>query len=225
MPTPVSRTVRPRQSADRRSATSRAARLTSPAAVNLIALPSRLRQIWRIRPGSPRSPVGTSGSISSRSARPLSRARGATMAITRSRTVLRSKSMLSSSSRPASIRDRSRMSLMIVSRDSAESSTAAPNSRCSSDSGVSSSSRVMPMTPFIGSRISWLMVAKNSDLASLARSAVRARLRHRSSSRCSAAASLAIGGLASGTSTRVGPSTGMAWSSPATARREWPLFP
>ena len=29
----------------------------------------------------------------------------------------------------------------------------------------------MPMTPFIGSRISWLMVARNTDLASLARSA------------------------------------------------------
>ena len=27
------------------------------------------------------------------------------------------------------------------------------------------------MTPFIGSRISWLMVARNTDLASLARSA------------------------------------------------------
>ena len=38
-------------------------------------------------------------------------------------------------------------------------------SRCSAVSGVSSSSRVMPMTPFIGVRISWLMLARNSDLS------------------------------------------------------------
>ncbi len=224
MPTPVSRTVRPRQSSAGRSATRRTWRLTSPAAVNLIALPSRLRQIWRIRPGSPRSTVGTSGSISSRSAKPLSRARGATIAVTRSRTVLRSKSMQSSSSRPASIRDRSRMSLMIVSRASPESSTASTKSRCSLDSGVSSSSRVIPMTPFMGSRISWLMVARNSDFASLARAAAEAWLRHRSSSWCSAAASPCTGGPASGTSPRVGPSTGMAWSSPATLAGNGPCF-
>ena len=32
----------------------------------------------------------------------------------------------------------------------------------------------MPMTPFIGVRISWLMVARNSDLARVALSAARA---------------------------------------------------
>ena len=39
-------------------------------------------------------------------------------------------------------------------------------------SGVSSSSPVMPMTPFIGVRISWLMVARKFGLG------VRRRLRH-----------------------------------------------
>ena len=44
-------------------------------------------------------------------------------------------------------------------------------SRCSSVSGVSSSRLVMPMTPFMGVRISWLIVARNADFASAACSA------------------------------------------------------
>ena len=57
---------------------------------------------------------------------------------------------------------------MIVTSASPASSTASTYSRCSLLSGVSSSTRVMPMTPFIGSRISWLMVARNRDFASFA---------------------------------------------------------
>ena len=45
------------------------------------------------------------------------------------------------------------------------------SSRWSASSWVSSSSPVMPMTPFIGVRISWLIVARNALLASLAASA------------------------------------------------------
>ena len=45
------------------------------------------------------------------------------------------------------------------------------NSRCCGSSSVSSSSSVMPMTPFIGVRISWLMLARNSLLARFAASA------------------------------------------------------
>ena len=44
-------------------------------------------------------------------------------------------------------------------------------SRWSSVSGVSSSSPLMPMTAFIGVRISWLIVARKALLASLAASA------------------------------------------------------
>ena len=54
---------------------------------------------------------------------------------------------------------------------SAEASTVVRYSRCSGVSSVSSSSSVMPMTPFIGVRISWLMLARNSLLARLADSA------------------------------------------------------
>ena len=44
-------------------------------------------------------------------------------------------------------------------------------SRCSSDRSVSSSRLVVPMMPFIGVRISWLMLARKFDFASFASSA------------------------------------------------------
>ena len=63
------------------------------------------------------------------------------------------------------------MSLITRSSASAEDLTMPRYSRCSSSSGVSSSSSVVPITPFIGVRISWLMLARKSDLARLAASA------------------------------------------------------
>ena len=68
------------------------------------------------------------------------------------------------SSPPASILEKSRMSLMTPAgtpptRDLGELRAARSSASCSS------SSSVMPITPFIGVRISWLMVARKSDLA------------------------------------------------------------
>ena len=60
---------------------------------------------------------------------------------------------------------------MIVRRASPESRMVAVKSRCYSFSGVSRSSPLMPMTAFIGVRISWLIVARNELFASLAASA------------------------------------------------------
>ena len=60
---------------------------------------------------------------------------------------------------------------MINSSDSPEFRTVSKKVRCWTLSGVSSSSSVKPSTPFIGVRISWLMLARNSDLALLAFSA------------------------------------------------------
>ena len=72
---------------------------------------------------------------------------------------------------PASIFEKSRMSLMRVSSDSPDAWTMSRYSRCSlRELGVEHSS-VMPMMPFIGVRISWLMLARNSLLARLAASA------------------------------------------------------
>ena len=63
------------------------------------------------------------------------------------------------------------MSLITLSSDSAGDLTMSQIFRCSRSSSVSSSSSVMPMMPFIGVRISWLMFARNSLLARLAASA------------------------------------------------------
>ena len=70
---------------------------------------------------------------------------------------------------------------MMPSSESAEICTISRYSRCSGDSSVSSASSVMPMTPFIGVRISWLMLARNSLLARLAASAASRACRSASS--------------------------------------------
>jgi hypothetical protein len=60
------------------------------------------------------------------------------------------------------------MSLMTTSRASLESWTVWVYSRCSASREVSSSSSVIPMTAFMGVRISWLIAARNADLAVVA---------------------------------------------------------
>ena len=54
------------------------------------------------------------------------------------------------------------MSLMIVSSESALPAIVCVKSRCFGVISVSSSKSVMPMIPFIGVRISWLILARNS---------------------------------------------------------------
>ena len=67
---------------------------------------------------------------------------------------------------------------MIDSSDSPELRTVSGTSRAARGSeAVSSSSSVMPSTPFIGVRISWLMLARNSLLARLAPSATSLAIR------------------------------------------------
>ena len=62
---------------------------------------------------------------------------------------------------------------MMVSSASPLWRTISAYSRCSSVSAVSSRSPLIPMTAFIGVRISWLIVARKALLASLAASASR----------------------------------------------------
>ena len=83
----------------------------------------------------------------------------------------KSKSSISKASLPASILEKSRMSLMTVSSVSALARIVSANSRCSASRLVSSSRLVMPITPFIGVRISWLIFARNSLFARAADSA------------------------------------------------------
>ena len=82
----------------------------------------------------------------------------------------------SSSSLPASILEKSRMSLRIDSSESADDLTMFWYSRCSAVRSVLSSSSVMPRMPFIGVRISWLILARKLLLAPLAASAAFLRL-------------------------------------------------
>ena len=63
------------------------------------------------------------------------------------------------------------MSLMTVNSASAEDLTIREYSRCSEVRSVSNTRSVMPMTPFIGVRISWLILARNSLLDRFAASA------------------------------------------------------
>ncbi len=75
------------------------------------------------------------------------------------------------------------MSLTIVSSDAAWLRIMSRHSACGGVSGPSSASSVMPMMPFIGVRISWLMLARNSLFARFADSAA-ARARAVASSAC-----------------------------------------
>ena len=79
--------------------------------------------------------------------------------------------MCSRRSLPASPFEKSRMSLITESSSCAERFTVSASLRWRGASGVSSSRSVIPITPFIGVRISWLMLARNCDFERLASSA------------------------------------------------------
>jgi len=98
---------------------------------------------------------------------------------------LRLKGTDSSTSFPAWILEKSRMSFITVRSPIAESEMASTYSFCSGYRSVVKSSSVMPITPFMGVRISWLMLAKNSLFARLALSADFLASRNRSSVRVS----------------------------------------
>ena len=98
-----------------------AARPLRPRSVNLMALPTRLTRICRSRPGSPDEHRRARRARCGRPAPAPSRAPAApAVFIVSPRLSRRSKSIGSSSSLPASILEKSRMSLMIASSDSAE---------------------------------------------------------------------------------------------------------
>ena len=98
-----------------RPAAARTATSTCRAAVNLSPLPIRLTSTWRSRVGSPRTTSGA-GRRARTQLRPRSAACGANSGAPGRRRPRTEKSTCSSSSRPASIREKSRMSLMMLSR-------------------------------------------------------------------------------------------------------------
>ena len=115
---------------------------------------------------------GTLRATSLRSSRPFSPACNASVLSVNSKQSRRSKSIASKSIFPASIFEKSRMSLMRKRKASVEIITASRYSRCSGVSSVSRASSVIPIIPFRGVRISWLILARNSLLARLAASAI-----------------------------------------------------
>ena len=146
---------------------------TSPLSVNLMALFSRLISTCRKRETSLMMAAGTSGPTSSARSRFLAAAGVDSRSIAPSRHSRRSKAVVSSSILPASIFEKSRMSLMIVSSASPLVRIISANSCCCGSSFVFSSSPLIPMIAFIGVRISWLMVARKALFAWLAASASR----------------------------------------------------
>ncbi len=89
--------------------------VTWPRSVNLTALLMRLLRIWPMRSGSPTKPCGTSGPTLMRSSRSFSETFCPTKVETLSSTSSSQKGTCSTVSLPASIFEKSRMSLMMPS--------------------------------------------------------------------------------------------------------------
>jgi len=104
---------------------------------------------------------------------PLSAARWRCSATTSSMVSRRSNSSASSTSLPASILEKSSTASMTTRSDSPDRWMIDTRRRCLSSSAVFSSSSAVGSTPFMGVRISWLMVARKRDFAWVASSAMR----------------------------------------------------
>ncbi len=168
MPMPVSVTANRTSQRPSSSGRAESATRTSPRGVNLTALLSRLRSTWRVRPRSPTSASGVPSAIEERSASPCRAAMEPMISRLSSSTSRRTKGARSTVSRLDSMREKSRMSLISSSRASPLTWMACTYSRWRGSREVPASRSAMPMTPFIGVRISWLMLARNSLLARLA---------------------------------------------------------
>ena len=102
-----------------------------PESVNFSALPSKLVRICLIRPGSLRTVTAVLACRSKWNSSPLARARNEKADPTSFSTDIRSKGIDSTVILPASIFDKSRMSLMITSSPSADCLTSWAYSFCS----------------------------------------------------------------------------------------------
>jgi hypothetical protein len=167
---PVSRTSNRKRARPSPSGRLETATATPPSWVNLSPLPTRLSSTCLSRVGSPLTIGGECSSSSKASPSPRSRACGSVSWRTRSRTSGTEKSIRSSSSPPASTREKSRMSLMTASRWRPESRIASTWRRSLSGRSAAASRSAMPSTPVSGVRISWLIAARNSALARAASS-------------------------------------------------------
>ena len=143
----------------------------------MTALSRRLTRIWRSRVASLSIRAGTAGSTRQPIASPLRAAWAASRPTASSTHWRRANGNASMTSFPASIFEKSRMSFNKASSDSPLLRIVPTYSRCSGVSREPARTLVMPMTAFMGVRISWLMLARNSVLNRLARSASSLALR------------------------------------------------
>ena len=143
-----------------------------PRSVNLRALPTRLNRIWRTRVGIADQRVVGAGDRSRRRASapsPIGLPAGTCRRRPRPGRTARTRSPPAPAGRPRSSRSRAvvddaqqRLRRLADGRDGAALRAVEP---------CRSSTSIMPSTPFIGVRISWLMVARKVDFAWLAASA------------------------------------------------------
>ncbi len=132
----------------------------SPRSVNFTALLNKLESTCRSFGGSPWIWMAASGSIVQRRFSPFSNALFAWSSLACSIDSSMGRSRISNSILPASIFEKSRMSFMRASRSFALFWAILRYLRFSF-SRCGSSRWSMPIIPFIGVRISWLMVARN----------------------------------------------------------------
>ncbi len=170
MPTPVSCTSkRTRRAPSGPSCTVRPTS-TPPSWVNFTALPIRLNRAWRMRTGSARI-QGSSAWTDACSCKPFRSASGRSIRTTLSTVSPMSIGSGESSRRPASILEKSMTSLSSCASIWPQATAWSSSPRPSSERASRSSRCSTPSTPFIGVRISWLMLARNCDFASVAASA------------------------------------------------------
>ena len=172
MPMPVSCTTKQSVTRFDVAASRRTRSLTPPRSVNLIALESRLVRIWLRRVASPSSAPGRSSGASISKAIPLASACTAITSVSSFSRLRRLNAARSTINSPASIFDRSSTLLSTTSSDLLASLIFARKASCCSFSDVCPSRYDRPITAFIGVRISWLMLARNSLLARFACSAL-----------------------------------------------------
>ena len=137
----------------------------SPASVNLKALLMRLERTWRRRSGSETSCRGMLGSMSMTNSSCLAMFFSRNMAVLSSMSSWREKGMLSKESLPASILEKSRISLIRARSESEEVRMMRVYSRPRSMWAFFKRRSDIPTMALRGVRISWLMFARNSLLA------------------------------------------------------------
>ena len=153
MPGPVSATVN-RNCSGLSGSTRLAVTVMLPSSVNFTALPIRLSRICRIRPGSPTTTSGTAGSTLKLNAKPFCDAGSENSASIEPRLSRKLNADRPNFRRPASILVKSRISSMISSSASAERSMVSKYARCCSVKSPCFNNAIIPITPFMGVRIS-----------------------------------------------------------------------